>query len=248
MLKTIKKTWLASTVFMLVLSLSVTYLFLPGLSSARAGGAGGIALMILAVAICYIAASVFLGAAPCAVFLTAQKKTLKESLLSLSKLAAALAVFTIAFAVISGLAAALVFYVLATGLPEESRRAPLTACIYIILLLSLPFFARVFSGFAAGDTGFASLIKASARMGALLYAKLLIPCAAAYALALLIRWLLAGAGLPGNIFALALTAIAFGFAIPVSWHIYSAGLARQRVSARRAGPKVSARGKEAQNA
>ena len=224
----VPRLWLQSAVFFLALALAISYLFLPGLAIASSsGGVAGAVYIAIAVAVCYIAASIYLKTAPRAVFSSAPERTFPESLKTLPILVAALAVLACVFAAVSALISLLVFYALASGLTVPDRNMPLAICVYALILLSLPFLAHAFAGFASGKTSVPGLLKSSIRMGVRAYIRLLAPCAVAYVLSLLARLLLAETGsLPGNIAALILASAFFGAAIPITWHIYasSAGI------------------------
>jgi len=216
------RIWFVSSAYAFAASLAISYLFLPGITAISSGGVTfGVVFICLSVAVCYFATAVFFIAAPGSVFPGLTRRTLPERFAALPKLAAVLGIFTLGFAVLSGLLSLLVFYVLAADIQEMGRWTPVTVVVLAVLLLSLPFFARAFAGFAAGDDSLGSLFKESLRMGAPLYLKYLVLSAIAFGLAFLIRILLAGTGDPvGTLAMFILTALVFGAAIPVSWQIF----------------------------
>jgi hypothetical protein len=223
-----------SAVFFLVFSLSINFLILPGLSPA----AGTIPLWIISVAagliVCYIAAGIFLNKAPAVLFADPEAKKLSETFRDLPKLVLTLGIFTFAFAVISGLVSVLVFYVFAAGSPEPDRRFPVMISVYIIIILSLPFFIKAFTGFAAGDTSFGSLLKSSIGMGAPLYLKFLVIGAVAFFLSFLIRFTpIDTLGAAGDIIVFVLTSIVLGMGTAAAWTVYKRDI-EQKDTERRA--------------
>jgi len=216
------RIWILSTAYVLAVSLAVSYVFFAGLSAIPLGGVSlGVVFICLAAAVCYVATAVFFAYAPKRIFPGLSRPALSESLAALPKLLAILGFFTLGFAAVSGLLSLLIFYVLSAGLPEMERRTPVMAGVVIVLLLSLPFFARAFAGFAAGEAETGGLFRGSLRMGGPLYSKYLILSAIAFGLALLIRVFLGSPGsLSGALATLVLTSAVFGAAIPVSWVLY----------------------------
>ena len=212
---------LKSTGFFLVLSLTISYLMLPGFLIISDPALIAILKIVCGAAICFAATGIFLARAPAAFFPDVGAGSFKDTYRTLPKLILILGIFAGVFAVISGLVSVLVFYVFSVGIPEPDRRFPVMICIYIVILASIPFFIRAFTGFAAGDRCFKSLLKSSVRMGGPLYLKILIIGLIAVFLSFLIRLLPITAPEPaGDIITLALTSVVLGAATAASWIIF----------------------------
>jgi len=169
-----------------------------------------------------------LGIISSAFFPDIKTETIKETYRALPKLILALGIFTGIFAVLSGLVSVLVFYVFTAGIPEPDRRFPVMVCVYVIILVSLPFFIRAAAGFAAGDRGFNSLFKPSFRMGASLYFKFLLIGLIAFIISFLIRLTpLNKFGTVGDIIVLILTSVILGVLAALAWNIYRRDLERR---------------------
>ena len=216
------RLWLLSAAYVFVFSLALSYLFFPGITTASAGSVPiGIVFICLSIAVCYAATAIYLYLAPKQIFFGLPHQMFSETFTGLPKLIAVLGIFTLGFAVISGLVSVLVFYVLAAGSPEASRQTPVLFGVVIVLLVSLPFFARAFAGYAASEAGFKRLFTGSLRMGAALYLRYLVLSAIVFGLALMLRvFIPASAGPAASLITLVLTSLAFGAAIPVSWVIF----------------------------
>jgi hypothetical protein len=177
-----------------------------------------IVLLILSVAVSYVLTAFFLKSAPVEIFAAAPHRTFPERLRTLPKLIGSLAIFALAFAVISGLFALFLHYVIFAGQPPIERKTPILIAAAVLVVLSTPFFARAYAIFAGGENRFRPIVSNSLRLGGRRYVKYLILGAAAYGLALLIRLVLRELPEPvGLILMLALTSAVFGIAIPVSW-------------------------------
>gem|GEM_PF-2727545 len=222
------RLWLLSTAYVLVFSLALSYLFFPGVMSVSAGNVPvGIVFICLSTFVCYFSTAIYLAFFPKQVLTGLCERTFSESFTSLPKLIAVLGIFALGFAVLSGLVSVLVFYVLAAGLSEAERQTPVLAGVVIVLLLSLPFFARAFSGFAAGEMDFKRLFTGSLRVGAALYLRYLVLSAIVFGLALMLRvFIPASAGPAASLLTLILTSLVFGAAIPASWIIYEMAVRR----------------------
>jgi hypothetical protein len=212
--------WLRSTIYFLLLSAAVTFLFLPGLDFAAGHEtvANGVLLIILAVVVCYVLTAFFLKGTPGEIFSDAPRRTFAELLRTLPKLIGSFAIFALAFAVISGLLALFLYYVIFAGQPPFERKTAVLIAAAVLVVLSSPFFAQAYAIFAGGEGRFRLIFANSLRMGGRLYGKYLILGAVSYGLALLIR--LVWRELPepfGLLLMLALTSVVFGVAIPVSW-------------------------------
>jgi hypothetical protein len=212
--------WVKSTIYFFLLSVAVTFMFMPGLDFAVAHEPvpTGVLLIILAFAVCYVLTAFFLKVAPGEIFANAPRRTFAELLRSLPKLIGILVIFALAFAVISGLLALLLYYVIFAGLSPIERKTPIFIATAILVVLSSPFFARSFAIFASGESRFRPIFANSLRMGGRLYIKYLLLGTVSFGLALLIRLVLSELPEPfGLILMLALTSLVFGVAIPLSW-------------------------------
>lgn len=219
-----------------MVSLAFSHLFLPGLRFARAPGGGDAApwvlLAALACAVCYVSTAVFLHSVQGGAFggiggtgpTPFPRRTVAGILRALPKLACALAVFAAVFACISGALSMLIYHVFAAGLPAPERKTPILAAVIAILVLSLPFWAQAFSRFASGDGAGESasrFLREGARIGRLAYLRFLAIGAAAFGLALAIRFLCGFLAQPaGEVASPLLTAAVFGAAIPLSFAVH----------------------------
>ena len=216
--------WLASFSFFLVLSLSVAYILIKGMQSISGYGStgAGILFVCLAIAICYVATAFYLKAAPPKIFNGTASRTLSDVFRDLPKLLGVFFIFIVIFSVISGLLSVLIFYGLASGIPEETRRTPINICVIIIAILSIPFFTQAFAEFASGENNFKTLLKNSFRIGLLRYAKYLGTGAIAFGLAMLIRMLFfqIGAEPLSTLLSLIITSAVLGIAVPITWILH----------------------------
>ena len=214
MLKETLKIWPQSVIYFLALILPAGLLTIQSVEPPPA------ILIAVCCAVAYIATAAYLSAVSKKAFSETSGRTCREICICLPKLIAALAVFAVIAAIVAGLLALLV-YAIQAGASEEGRLPEVTAALYATVILSLPFFARAFTGFAAGEMRAGILIEQSAHMGLRLYVKLLIPCGAAYIAILLIRQALPDTGLAFAIAAPITAAALLGIAAPIALHIYA---------------------------
>ncbi len=136
----------------------------------------------------------------------------------LFRLTCVLLLYAIGFSVLCGLLSVLIYYVILAGLPESDRRMPVLVMIAVVLVLSLPFYARAICGFISGGHSFKQLLTGSLKMGRPLYLKYLVLCAAVYGLSWLIRLLPVTADLA--VLQLILTAVVIILSLPLAYRIF----------------------------
>ena len=216
-------TFLYSFGYFLILSIAITFLFLPGYEHAIGSGAifPGIIFIVLAVLLCYFVTVFFLKYTPPNIFPGTVSRTLTGSINKLSGLVLVLVVFAAAFAILAGLVTLLIYRVFFSGVIGPALNA-INISIVIIVILSLPFFISAFSLYASGESAVKPLFTGSVHMGGLLYIKYLAIGAIAFGLAYFIHVLAGGLpGIPGVIVTQILTSLVLGAALIVSWRIYS---------------------------
>ncbi|MDR0852225.1 MAG: hypothetical protein LBN36_06995 [Clostridiales Family XIII bacterium] len=205
--------WLQCSIYFLLISLLASYVILPAGERMFAGRdtARSILLILLAVAVCYVLTAYFMNTAPQHIFRGILRSSTGEMLKSLLKPAAAVAIFIAAFAAISGLLELFMYYVLAAGLPEISRKTPGEICVLVLLVLSLPVYMQVVCLYAGGERKFKSLLTGSFKIPGALYLKYLLIGIASFTCALLIRILAQMLPAPlGSFLLLFLTAAVIG--------------------------------------
>jgi len=181
--------WLISVIYFFVLSISLTYLFVPGIISLVFGVYGiGILLIVITALIWYAATAYFLSIAPPRVFTASSGGTFTENLRGLPKLIGVLAIFGVIFVVLSGIITSIVSGAVFPG-DSSSAASLINICVIIFAVISLPFYMRAFAGYAGGDRGFGPLLFGSVRMGGLLYLKYLGIGTAVFVLAFFVRYI-----------------------------------------------------------
>jgi len=185
---------LRNTAYFLVLALAVTYLALSG----------SIALIAIAVALCYFATALYLKRAGKIV-------DLAESVKKLPKLLAVLGIFIAVFAAVSGLISIIVFNIVKTPSPV----ALVNLLIAIFAILTLPFLIAAFTEYAGGERYIGPLFKKSIRMDAFLYFRYLGIGAVSFIISGLIRYFI-----PIVIIDLILSAFVLGAALLLAFRIY----------------------------
>ena len=214
--------WLFTVLYFFVLSASLTYLFIPGIL--RVSGAGdisaGILLIVGAAIVWYAATAFFLTVLPPRVFTGLRGIAFSENIRCLPKLIGVLAIFGVAFAVLSRLIILIIWNAVFHG-DISLAAGTVNICMIVLALASLPFYTRAFAGYAGGDRRFGTLLSGSIRIGGLLYLKYLGMGVAAFVLAYFVRYLTPRDTAPSGIGALVLTALVLGAALLLAWKAYA---------------------------
>ncbi|MCL2111644.1 MAG: hypothetical protein FWH32_05290 [Clostridiales bacterium] len=216
--------WLRCAGYALVLAFVLAFLFLPGVRFLFDNGNTGLGISLVCVSCFayYVATTYFLKSVPHRYIKTASQHTFAESFRTLPALMGVFGIFAVAFAVLTGIIAVVVYIVASSSGLAASWEAVFVACEIVLAILTLPFFMRAFAGFAGGEKDRRRLLSASIHIGGLPYVKHLVLGAATIGILELIWLLTEGMSAPMGMFVLCILAAALGgAAILLVWRIHS---------------------------